>query len=58
MPFAESALATSVDRLIATGASPVSSFEGGYKHWQDAMGGIFAVSVETAIEFTFQTINR
>ncbi len=58
MPFEESALAASVDQLLATGASPASSFESGYKQWQDAMGGIFTVSVEKAIEFVLQTINR
>jgi hypothetical protein len=58
MPFEESTLAASVDRLLATGASPVSGFESGYKNWQDAKGGIFTISVEKAIEFTFQTLNR
>jgi len=58
MPFDQSALAASVDRLLATGVPPPSSFEGGYKHWQDAKGGIFTVSVEKAIEFTLQTIGR
>jgi hypothetical protein len=58
MPFEESALAASVDRLLATGASPASSFESGYKQWHDAMGGIFTVSVAKAIEIMLQTINR
>jgi hypothetical protein len=58
MPFEESALAASVDLLLATGASPASSFESGYKHWHDAMGGIFTISVEKAIEFTFQSMGR
>ncbi len=58
MPFEESALAASVDRLLGTGASPPSSFENGYKNWQDAMGGVFTISVEKAIEFTFQAITR
>jgi hypothetical protein len=58
MPFEQSALATSLERLVATGVSPPSSFEDGYKHWQDAKGGIFTLSVEKAIEVTFQAINR
>jgi hypothetical protein len=58
MPFDRSALAASVDRLLATGVAPPSGFEGGYKHWQDAKGGIFTVSVEKAIEFTFQAVGR
>jgi hypothetical protein len=58
MPFEESALAASVDRLLGTGASPPSSFESGYKDWQNAAGGIFTISVEKAMEFTFQAITR
>jgi hypothetical protein len=58
MPFEQSALAASVDRLFATSVSPPPSFEAGYKNWQDAKGGIFTVSVEKAIEFTLQAINR
>jgi hypothetical protein len=58
MPFERSAFAASVDRLLATDVPPPSSFEGGYKHWQDAKGGIFTVSVEKAIEFTLQSIGR
>jgi hypothetical protein len=58
MPFDQSALAASVDRLLATGVAPPSGFIGGYKYWQDAKGGIFTVSVEKAIEFTLQTIGR
>jgi hypothetical protein len=58
MPFEQSALAASVDRLLATSVSPPPSFEAGYKNWQDAKGGIFTVSVEKAIEFTLQAINR
>jgi hypothetical protein len=56
MPFEQSALAASLDRLLATGVSPPSGFESGYKSWHDANGGIFTVSVEKAIEFTLQTL--
>jgi hypothetical protein len=58
MPFEQSALAASVDRLLATGAAPASSFEGGYKGWQDAKGGVFTIDVEQAIKFVFQTLLR
>jgi hypothetical protein len=58
MPFEQSALVASVDRLLATNVAPPPGFERGYKHWQDAKGGIFTVSVEKAIEFTLQTISR
>lgn len=58
VPFDKAALAASVDRLLATGISPAPSFESGYKQWRDAKGGIYAISVEKAIEIMFQTINR
>jgi hypothetical protein len=58
MPFQQSALAASVDRLLATDASPASSFESGYKQWQDAKGGVFTINVEQAITFVFQTLSR
>jgi hypothetical protein len=58
MPFEQSALAASLDRLLATGVSPPSGFESGYKSWHDANGGIFTVSVEKAIEFTLETLGR
>jgi hypothetical protein len=58
MPFEQPALAASVDRLLATGVSPPSGFEGVYKHWQDAKGGIFTINVEQAIEITLLAIGR
>ena len=58
MPFEKSALAASVDRLVATGVSPLPQFESGYEQWKEAKGGIFTISVEKAIETVLQTINR
>lgn len=58
MPFERSALAASVDHLLATGASPASSYESGYKEWQAAKGGVFTIHVEQAIIFVFQTLPR
>ena len=58
MPFDQTALAASVNQLLATNVAPAPSFEGGYKHWQADQGGIFTISVETAIAFMFQSINR
>jgi hypothetical protein len=57
-PESDFPLAASVDRIIATGASPPLNFDSGYKQWQDAKGGIFTISVEKAIELMFQTIHR
>ena len=57
-PFDKSALAGSVDRLLATGVPPASSFESGYKQWRDAKGGVFTITVEKAIEIVFQTIHQ
>jgi hypothetical protein len=58
MPFQQSALAASVHRLLATGASPAPSFESGYKEWQDAKGGVFTIDVESAIKFVFQALSQ
>jgi len=58
VPFDKTALAGSVDKLVATGVSPDPGFEGGYKQWRDAKGGIFTISVEKAIEIVFQTIHQ
>jgi hypothetical protein len=58
VPFVKSALAASVDRLLATGVSPAPLFESGYKQWHDAKGGIYTIGAEKAIEIMFQTINR
>ena len=58
MPFQRSALAASVNRLLATGAAPASSFESGHKEWQDAKGGVFTIDVESAIKFVFQALSQ
>ena len=58
MPFQQSALAASVNRLLATGASPASSFESGYQEWRDAKGGVFTIDVENAIKFVFQALSQ
>jgi hypothetical protein len=58
MPFQQSALAASVDRLLATGALPASCYESGYKEWQDAKGGVFTINVEQAIKVVFQALSR
>jgi hypothetical protein len=34
VPFDESALAASVDQLLAVEVSPTSGFERGYEHWR------------------------
>jgi len=58
MPFDEAALRASVKDLLATGVPIGPSFESGYKQWRDAKGGIFTVSVEDAIAFTFQALSQ
>jgi hypothetical protein len=58
IPFEKSALAASLDQLLATDVPPAPIFESGYKQWHDAKGGIFTISVEKAIVIMFQTINR
>jgi hypothetical protein len=58
IPFDSEALAASVDRLIATGFSPSPGYDGGYRQWQDAHGGIFTIGVSKAIEMMFQAMNQ
>jgi hypothetical protein len=49
IPFEESALAASVDKLLATGAPPARDFDSGYKQWKEHNGGIFTVSIAEAM---------
>lgn len=56
VPFEQSALAASVDRLLARGVSPPASFDTGYREWQSANGGIFTISVAAAIDIVFETL--
>ena len=58
MPFEQSALAASVDQLLATGMSPPSGFEAGYREWQANKGGIFTISVAKAVDIMFDTLKR
>lgn len=56
MPFDESALAESVDRLLGTGGSPAPGFEYAYEQWRaDKTAGIFTISVSKAIELMLQS---
>jgi hypothetical protein len=45
IPFEKTVLATSVDKLLATGISPPPNFEIGYKQWKENNGGIYTISV-------------
>jgi hypothetical protein len=45
MPFEQSALAASVDQVLAMGVAPPAGFEAGHHEWQSAKGGIFTISV-------------
>jgi hypothetical protein len=49
IPFEESALAASVDKLIATGVPPARDFDSGYKQWKEHNGGIFTVPIAEAM---------
>jgi hypothetical protein len=48
-PFEKSALAASVDKLVATGVAPSQDFEAGYRQWKEHNGGIYTVSVAQAL---------
>jgi hypothetical protein len=58
MPFEEGALAASVDHILVKNASPAPNFENGYEQWKSAEGGIFTISVQQAIDFTFAAMRR
>ena len=58
MPFEQTALANSVDQLLATNVAPVPGFQDGYAQWKSANGGIFTISVPKAIELVFVSINK
>lgn len=57
IPFEESALAASVDKLLATGVAPPPNFEGGYKQWKEAKGGIFTIPVAQVIHIDDKATN-
>jgi hypothetical protein len=58
MPFDQAALAQPVDRLVGVGVASSSDFEGGYRNWQEAKGGIFTIGVSQALEFAFDAMRR
>jgi hypothetical protein len=58
IPFDKVALLASTDRLLAVHVSLSPNFEIGYKQWQEAKGGIFTISVPSAISLMFQSVNR
>jgi hypothetical protein len=58
MPFDETALAASVDRLLGTGGSAAPNFEAGYQQWASAKGGIFTIGVPEAIEAAFEAMKK
>jgi hypothetical protein len=45
IPFEQTALAASVDKLLSTGIAPPPNFEIGYKQWKENNGGIYTISV-------------
>jgi len=49
VPFEKSALAASVEKLIATGVLPAGNFDAGYKQWKENKGGIYTVPIAQAI---------
>jgi hypothetical protein len=53
MPFEQSALASSVDQLLATDEEPLPDFEAGYAQWKSDKGGIFTISIAEAETLIF-----
>jgi hypothetical protein len=58
MPFDADALAASVDRLLASDATPLRDFEIGYAEWKSNAGGVYGLSVPQAVEATYRTITQ
>jgi hypothetical protein len=59
VPFKGSALASSVDQLVAIEVEPPSGFERGYQSWRkDKNANVFDVSVPQVITLMLETIIR
>jgi hypothetical protein len=56
--FDKLALAASVDRLLATGISPASSFDTGYQQWNNDQGDLTTMSVSQIIALGLAAMNR
>lgn len=56
VPFDETALRASVDKLVGVGAEVLPAFETGYQQWRDDKGGIFTVTVSEVIELVFRAM--
>ena len=57
IPFEQSALVASVDKLLAIGVTPPPNFETGYNQWKEANGGIFTIPVAQAIHIDHKATN-
>jgi len=57
-PFELSALASSVDKLIATGVQPALGFQSGYDQWKSARGGVYTITVSRAVALMFEAVMR
>jgi hypothetical protein len=58
LPFEETALAASLDQLLATGASTTPDFERGYQQWKSDNGGIFTIGVAEVVRLVFETASK
>ena len=48
-PFEKSALAASLDKLIATGVRPAAEFQKGFNAWKSSAGQLFTITVAEAL---------
>jgi len=48
-PFEKSALAASLDKLIATGVRPATEFQKGFNAWKSGAGALFEITVAEAL---------
>jgi hypothetical protein len=59
VPFEKSAIATSLEKLLATDVKLSPDFESGYRHWKsDKNAGIFSISISKAIILMMQSVYR
>ena len=58
VPFEASALARSVDELIAIGVPSPRDFEDGYREWKERHGGIYTISVAEVVATAQATLRK
>jgi hypothetical protein len=58
LPISSTALARSVDQLVRDVPPEHLDFEPGYRHWREANGGVFTITVAEIVDVILQTVPR